>query len=86
VNEKELKAYALSQLQVRRDHPPEHIRNETLHAGSAMYFYCEICGWLADLMPEGFISRPRHVCTECQFLKDQGWIGGNHAEAAKRHG
>lgn len=70
-----MKGYALEQLEQRKKNKPEHVRNETLPAGSAMFFYCQVCGWLADLLPEGFISRPRRFCTECQLLKDKGWIG-----------
>jgi hypothetical protein len=72
--ESQMKEYALHQLELRKQNQPEHIKNETLYAGSVMYFYCRVCGWLSDLLPEGFISKPRHVCSECQLMKDRGWL------------
>jgi hypothetical protein len=46
--------------------------NESLPAGSPMYFRCRACG--ATLTePEGYVSRQK-VCDECQALIDLGWM------------
>ena len=73
--EQQMKLYALGQLKHRQENKPVKIINGTLHSGSPMYFYCAECGWLSDLLAEGFISKPRRLCSECQLLKDKGWGG-----------
>lgn len=66
--------YALKQLKKRRANPPKHIDNASLYAGSPMYYYCRACGHTADVLPESHLSLPKKLCTECQALKDLGWL------------
>lgn len=68
------KDIALGALAARRENPPRHIDNASLHAGSPMYFYCIACGWLAETKPESYMTPVRKFCTECQALKDLGWL------------
>lgn len=50
----------------RRAHPPEPIDNGALAAGAPLIFYCELCGWPSDVMPEDyFLAKPRARCSEC---------------------
>jgi hypothetical protein len=65
---------ALKALRDRRAHKPERIDNASLYAGSPMYFYCVSCGHLADVLPEGYLSRPKQLCDECAALKEMGWL------------
>jgi NAD-dependent SIR2 family protein deacetylase len=44
------------------------IDNSSLPAGSPMYFYCHMCGQLAEVLPEDFTSKPKKHCDECQKL------------------
>ncbi len=68
------KAAMLKALHDRRANPPERIDNASLYAGSPLYFYCLSCGWLADTVPENYITRPARLCLKCQELKDLGWL------------
>lgn len=68
------KEFALKALADRRDNPPTQIDNSSLPAGSPMYFYCNYCSHLSDTLPEGYLSRPSHICAECKALKDAGWL------------
>jgi hypothetical protein len=68
------KEAALRALEERRANKPEQIRNEDLHAGSPMYFYCRSCAHLADTKPESYIHPPKKLCDECQAMKDCGWL------------
>jgi hypothetical protein len=63
---------ALARLAQRKANPPEQIRNADLYAGSPMYYYCNECGHLADVLPETHVGRPKRLCQECQSLKDHG--------------
>lgn len=47
----------------------KRVRNEDLHAGSPMYFYCTDCGLESDVLPEGFTERPRRRCRACESLR-----------------
>lgn len=50
----------------------EPINNDTLRAGSPMYFDCLGCnGWIT--VPENYVTRPK-LCGECQAMKDLGWL------------
>ena len=71
------KEYALSALKKRKEEnaKKEKIDNSSLEAGSPMYFYCKVCGGLADTLPENYLfSAPKKLCKECQALKDCGWL------------
>jgi hypothetical protein len=71
------KELALKALQERRDNPPEKIDNSTLYAGSDMYYYCQSCGHLVDILPENWdprFTQPKRLCDECQALKNLGWL------------
>jgi hypothetical protein len=68
------KEIALAALQERRKNPPQHIDNASLYAGSPMYFYCVSCAHIADTKPENYLFPPRKLCSECEALKDAGWL------------
>lgn len=71
------KEFALQELVRRREEnaTKEQIDNGSLYAGSPMYFYCIVCGALADKLPENyFLSTPKKLCAECQALKDLDWL------------
>lgn len=68
------KKAALEALAERRKHQPKQIDNGSLYAGSPMYYYCKSCGHQADVLPECHIFPPRKLCSECQALKDLGWL------------
>lgn len=71
------KEFALKALQERRKNKPKKINNSSLPAGSAMYFYCETCGHVAETLPEDYspgVNTPKQFCDECQALKDLGWL------------
>lgn len=61
---------ALQRLADRIANQPKQIDNASLYAGSPMYFYCKLCGHLADKLPESYISPPKKYCTDCKQLKD----------------
>jgi hypothetical protein len=46
--------------------------NETLPAGSPMYFQCTGCG-APIVVPEDYLTKPS-LCSECQALRDLGWL------------
>lgn len=60
---------ALKRLAKRLKNPPEKIDNARLYAGSSMYFYCHLCGHLADTLPESYVTPPKKYCDECADLK-----------------
>ncbi|MDR2540660.1 MAG: hypothetical protein LBD11_02500 [Candidatus Peribacteria bacterium] len=68
------KKFALAALKERRQNPPEQVNNSSLRAGSPMYYYCNTCGHLSDVLPEAHIGSPKRWCKECQALKDEGWL------------
>lgn len=68
------KAFALRQLQKRRDNQPKQIDNASLYAGSPMYFYCVSCGAPSDIKSENYLTPPKKLCPECQAMKDAGWL------------
>lgn len=68
------KTAALEALKERREanHDRESVDNASLYAGSPMHFDCLGCN--ADItVPEGYLTRP-NLCTECQALKELGWL------------
>lgn len=68
------KVAAIAALQKRREDNKtrKRIDNSSLYAGSPMHFDCLGCG--ADIVvPENYITRPK-LCSECQALKDLGWL------------
>lgn len=70
------KEHALKMLSERRAKAKETkpIDNSSLPAGSPMHYYCISCGLVADVLPELHVNAPRRLCTECQALKDLGWL------------
>jgi hypothetical protein len=60
---------ALIRLAKRLAKRPEQINNSRLPAGSAMYFYCKICGHFSDMLPESYTCRPQQYCDDCTDLK-----------------
>lgn len=71
----EMRVAALRDLDARRSNRPEHIDPGNLPAGSNMTFYCVLCGWISDVMPEGyFLSTPRKHCSECAALIQLGLV------------
>jgi hypothetical protein len=68
------KEIALKALAYRRENKPEKIDNGSLYAGSPMYYYCHTCGHLSDCLPETHWGAPSHICSECQALKNLGWL------------
>ena len=68
------KAAALKELHKRQANRPKQIDNASLYAGSPMYFYCVVCGHIADTLPEGYLTRPARLCTPCQEMKEAGWL------------
>jgi len=52
----------------------EKIDNASLYAGSPMYFYCQSCGCNHATLPESYVTPPPRLCSECQALKDCGWL------------
>ena len=68
------KQLALEALQQRKANKPPKVDNASLPAGSPMYFYCKICGHVAAVLPEDFMSTPPKLCENCAFLKEMGWL------------
>lgn len=52
----------------------EKIDNAGLHAGSPMYFYCKDCGIPTEVLPEDYLFTPSRQCSQCQGLRQQGWL------------
>lgn len=66
---------ALAALAVRRQNRPKQIDNASLPVGSPMYYYCGLCGHLADTMPENWWKEPpASLCVACQALEDLGLL------------
>lgn len=68
------KQVALAGLADRRANRPMKIRNDQLSAGAPMYFYCDSCGHVSDVLPEDYLGVPSHICKECAALKNLGWL------------
>lgn len=49
------------------------VENSRLPAGSPMYYYCKLCGLLADRLPESHFDAPRRYCMACQEMIDRGF-------------
>jgi rubrerythrin len=64
---------AVAAFKERKANPPKQIDNASLYAGSSMYFYCNDCGGVADILPECYGTIPKHTCPDCQEMKDKGW-------------
>lgn len=60
---------ALERLRKRIDNPPKQIDNNSLHAGSPMYFYCKMCAGHSDTMPESYTGSPNQFCGHCLELR-----------------
>lgn len=59
----------LRELQHRLASQPRQINNNMLYAGSPMYFYCVMCGHLADILPESYMCVPKKHCKACVAVK-----------------
>lgn len=68
------KEEALAAFNERKANPPVHVDNASLYAGSAMYYYCRMCGHESDVLPECHFGAPRKLCGACQTMKDMGWF------------
>lgn len=74
----EMRDAALRGLCERRATRPQPVDQSSLSAGEPITFYCELCGWISDIMPEGyFLSQPRRCCSECTqlvlLIEDVSW-------------
>jgi hypothetical protein len=79
------KEFALTQY-VRRvvaARKTEHVKNESLLAGSPMFFYCRHCGILIERLPEDYLFTPYQICSQCKGLEEQGWLHDAKRYAAK---
>jgi len=47
--------------------------NAMMHAGSPMYYYCQICDQEMILPESHTCPAPTH-CDECKSMKNKGWI------------
>lgn len=46
------------------------MNNSSLRAGLPMYYYCRLCGLIADVLPESYwVVAPKTYCNECRDLK-----------------
>ncbi len=61
---------AIERLAERRKNPPKQIDNNLLWAGSPIYFYCRLCGYESDRLPESYMCAPKQYCHECDDLKN----------------
>ena len=68
------KEAAVKALKERQLNKPKRINNASLYAGSPMYFYCIMCGYLAGTLPESYTCTPPELCSECEAMKDLGWL------------
>jgi hypothetical protein len=71
------KEFALKKLTERRTQAKKdgQIDDGKLPAGAPMHYYCKTCGLIAEVLPENwFWSPPKKFCSECQALKDAGWL------------
>lgn len=73
--EEQVRTAALRCLAERKAHQPHHkLKNDALRAGSPMFYYCEICGWLAAIMHEEHVAPVPKFCYDCDWMKEQGYI------------
>lgn len=61
---------ALGRLAARLTSKPTPVDNSALYAGSPMFFYCKLCGHLADQKPENYLTPPAKYCGACRELKE----------------
>jgi hypothetical protein len=52
----------------------EYPDNGDLHAESPMFFYCQHCGVLIEILPEDYLFQPHKLCSQCAGLQKQGWL------------
>jgi hypothetical protein len=64
---------ALAALAQRLANKPKRINNESLKAGSAMYYYCRMCGAQHHERAESDCSPVPKLCAPCQKLANAGW-------------
>ena len=51
----------------------DQINNSDLHAGSPMYYYCDMCPDLAHAVPETYFGKIKKYCPACQEMVDKGY-------------
>ncbi len=59
-------------LQARRT---VRVENDRLKAGEPMYFYCEHCGIICDVLPEEYCFAPHRRCSQCEGLQEMCLVG-----------
>ncbi len=71
----EQQCLALGALEERKEKAKKEkkINNESLIAGSAMYYYCQICSILTDVLPETHTDPPKNYCNDCQAMLGAGF-------------
>ena len=60
----------LRELQTRIANPVKQVNNSSLYAGSPMFFYCDLCGYESDRLPESYTCVPKRHCAACVALKE----------------
>lgn len=74
----EMREAAQRSLERRRETAPEPVDNADREAGEPMVFYCQLCAWPADVLPEDFfMAIPRRYCGECQAGVQMGVLSSN---------
>lgn len=64
----------LAEFADRKKTPPKRVKNEDLHAGAPMYYYCRACGHQSDCLPEEHFGSPAKHCDPCLHLIKVGMI------------
>lgn len=75
-NEQIRKRWAIAQFCTRKRvslQVKEH-DNSKDRAGDPMAFYCTYCGCLAEIVAEDYLFSPRRTCSQCEGLKQEGWL------------
>lgn len=68
-------ARALANLEARKASAPRPMANDRRRAGKPMVYYCRVCGWISDILPEDyFLAVPRRLCGECQAMEGRDWL------------
>ena len=66
---------ALEQYRKRKEaNQGKQVDNNSLHAGSPMYYYCKFCGVHTETLSECHMSAPKTVCDPCEALHVHGLI------------
>jgi hypothetical protein len=58
----------------KKENEGKQIDNSSLYAGSAMYYYCKVCGAHTDTLAESdFFTKPKRTCDPCKEMLDYGY-------------